>query len=138
MPEVKHAMRSCAQKTRTVNYISLALHERTKQQRIIRRIVFQVRILDYHEVSSCLLNSAAQCRAFAHVSRLHKYPDLRILRMQPGENFLGTVLRSVIDTNHFQLEWHGQYALDYEAQRGALVVNRYDDRQFHAGKVSLV
>src|SRR5580692_2844405 len=128
MPEIKDAMRSGAQKARTVNHISIALHERTKQQRIISRIVFQVRILDYHEVSSGLLNSAAQCRAFAHIPRLQKYPDLRILRMQAGENFLRTVLRSVIDTNHFQFEWHCQYALDQKAQRGALVVNRYDDR----------
>src|SRR5580704_9687837 len=106
MPEVKHAMRSCAPKPRTVNHISLALHERTKQQGIINRIVFQVRILDYHEVSSCLLNSAPQRGTFARVPWLHKYSDLGILRLQPGENFLGTVLRSVIDTNHFQFEGH--------------------------------
>src|SRR5580693_3012499 len=102
MPEVKHAMRSGAQKARTVNHISLALHEGTEQERIITRIIFQVCILDYHEVSSCLLNSAAQGRSFAHVPRLHKYSDLRILRLQPGENLLGTILRCVIDTNHFQ------------------------------------
>src|SRR5580692_2891909 len=112
MPEVKHAMRSGTQKARTVNHISLALHERTKQQRIISRIVLQVRILDYHEVSSCLLNSAAQCGTFAHVLRLQENSNLLILRLQPGENFLGTVLRSVVDTNHFQFKWHRQYAPD--------------------------
>src|SRR5579863_508109 len=106
MPEIKYAMRSGAQKARTVNHIGLALHERTEQKRIIGRIVFQIRILDYHKVCDCLMNSAAQSGSFAHVPWLQKYPDLRILRSQIRENFGGTVLRSVIDANYFEFEWH--------------------------------
>src|SRR5207249_3138703 len=55
VPEVQHAMGSAAKETRPINHISFALYERGKQCGIVLRIVFEIRVLNYHEITGSFL-----------------------------------------------------------------------------------
>jgi hypothetical protein len=128
VPEVQNAVRSGAQETRAAYYVGFALHQGIEKQRIIRGIVFQISILDNHEISRGLLNSAALRRSLAHVPRLKKNLNLRMLTLQLGENFARSVTRSIVHTNGLEFERDCQDAFHYLLQRGAFVVNGHDDR----------
>src|SRR5690348_15394423 len=103
MPEVKHTVRPCAEKARAVNHVSLALEKRLQQSRIFRWIVLQVSILNDDEIAGGFLNATAQGRAFAHILRLQKDPDLRMFSLQLGKNFARSVARSVVHAQQFDL-----------------------------------
>jgi hypothetical protein len=78
-------MGTAAHEAGTVDYVSPALYERLKQERVLGWIVFEVRILDYDEVASGFLNPAPQSGSFAHVVGLEKYTDRRkVLTLERG------------------------------------------------------
>ena len=74
MPEVKHAVRSAAEKARAINHIGLALDQRIEQVGIIGRIVFQIGVLNQYIVSRGFLYPAPKRRTLSHIFRLQQNP----------------------------------------------------------------
>ena len=76
------------------HHVGLALNQRFEHQRIFCRIVFQVGVLNDDEVAGGFLNAAAERGAFAHILRLKNDADLRMLRLQLGENLARAIAAS--------------------------------------------
>ncbi len=104
MPEIKHAVRRGTHESGSVYDVGLALDQRTEEPRIFGRIVFQICVLDDHEVARRFLDAAAKGRTFPHILRLKKNPHLGIALPQPRQNFAGAVLRTVVHANQFDVE----------------------------------
>src|SRR5947208_3596648 len=79
VPEVQHAMGSAAKETRPINHISFALYERGKQCGIVLRIVFEIRVLNDHEITGSFLYPTPKRRTLTHVARLQKHPQVWVL-----------------------------------------------------------
>src|ERR1039458_3340308 len=131
MPEVQDAMRRAAQKTRAKSSVRLALDQGLEHQRILGRIVFQVGVLNNDVVAGGFLDATAQRRSFAHVIRLQNDADLRMLGLQFREDFARAIPRAVVDADQLDLQRNGEDLLHHLAKRGALVINRHDDGEFH-------
>src|SRR6266853_267893 len=87
VPDIKHEVPPATEKTRTVYYVSPALNERFQQRGILRRIVFQIRVLNDYEVAGCGLDAAAQGGSFSHIRRLQIHTDLGMTGLQLGKDF---------------------------------------------------
>src|SRR5260370_37125719 len=104
MPEIQDAMRRAEQEARAKNYVCLALDQRLEHERILRRIVLQIGILNNDEVSRGFLNAATKRCSLAHVMRLKNDADLRILSLQLGQYLARACLGAVCNEDRFALE----------------------------------
>jgi len=84
-------------KTRSENHICLAL-DKPQQIRIIRRIVFQVCVLNNYVLPRRLADGAVQSRSFTHISGLKKHAQTRIRGLQLGQNLPGPINRTIVHT----------------------------------------
>src|SRR5258706_2228707 len=131
MPEIQDAMRRAAQEARAKNYVCLALDQRLEHERILRRIVLQIGILNNDEVSRGFLNAATKRCSLAHVMRLKNDADLRILSLQLGQYLARAILRAVVHADEFDLDRNAENLVHHLAERVALVKYRHDDGKFH-------
>src|SRR5205823_14067 len=75
---------------------------------------------------------APERRARALIALLEEDSDLRPRRSHFLQDFARAIARAVIYAQQFDLKRHGEHTLDNSAQRRTLVVNRHNDREFHA------
>ena len=116
------------EETRTEDDVGFARQDRLQQARDVARIVFQVGVLDQHDVAPSMLEAATQCCPFSLVLRLKKQPQLRYVRQQ-RQLLLGPIRAAVVDDQ--DLLWHvqRQQPSHHLANGRPLVVHRDDDRK---------
>ena len=76
VPEKKHAVRAAAVKRDPVNHVGLSRLDRLQQAWIILRIVFQVGILNDHDITGDMAKRSVERSSLTLVVRLKKNFDL--------------------------------------------------------------
>src|SRR5690606_21868959 len=81
MPEEENSMGIAPDKSRTVNHISPVIQYGPKQNIVLMRVVFQVRILNDYIIPGCLPDTGAQGRPFPLIisMREESYIHFRML-----------------------------------------------------------
>src|SRR5260370_41325154 len=106
MPEIKHAVRRGTHESGSVYDVGLALDQRTEEPRVFGRIVFQICVLDDHEIARGFLDASAKGRALSHIFGLQKNADLRMALAQFRQDLAGAILRTVVYADQFDVETH--------------------------------
>src|SRR2546425_5876029 len=130
-------MGSTAEETRPINHVSFALNERIKQRGIVLRIIFEVRVLNDHEIACGFPYPAPKRGTFAHIVRLQKHSHIRMLA-PCTQDFPRTVTRAIIYTQKLDIEWNREHTSYYSRQRVTLIVNGHHHRQFHDASRNLL
>ncbi len=106
MPKKQHPVRAAARETRAIDHIGQPFFDRLEQRRIVRRIIFQVGILNQHDFAGHMAERGFERRALALIARLEKNSDLiewilrpLILFLQARENLTAPILRAIVDEN---------------------------------------
>src|SRR5215467_9319894 len=120
------------QKARAEDDIGFPLNERFKKNAVFGWIIFKIGILNHEEIAGRFLDTTAQRCAFAHVLRLEKDSNLRMLDLQFRENFARAIARAVIHTYQLDIDRNSKNLFNDGSERGALVVNGHHDRKFHS------
>ena len=129
MPEKMHAPMP-GDEPRAVDDVGLAGEERLQQHVVLRRVVFQVGVLDDQELACRLLNAPAYRRPLALVVRLLEQPDhVRVTGSQRRQDLGRAVGRAVIDHDNLLRHVDGDDTSDELTNGVALVVDRNDDRK---------
>ena len=127
VPEIKHAMWTGADKARAVNHVGFTVDQRFKEGRIIRRIVLEISVLNNDKIAGSLLDAAPERRSLAQIARLQKDTEVLMLALELGENVPGTIGRTVIHAEQFELQWNAEYALHDESERATFVIDGHYD-----------
>ena len=129
MPEVEHPVWFAADKTGAVNHIRLILQNRLNQFGILRRIIFQIGILDDDDISGYLLKPGPESRPFSLV--FLPVDHLADQRFQISlQNIPGTVGGKIIHNDNFFLNIRKRdftHPLNNFSDKVFFVVNRYDN-----------
>src|SRR5215469_9058270 len=145
VPEVVDALWA-AKESRAIDNICAAVDDGFEQDAIIARVVFEVRVLYQHDVTSGLGKAAAQSRALALVGRLKEEPQITqfngFAAVLSGDRFFAVCLprahvfqdlaravgRAVIDNEDLIAKLRLQNAPQNLLDGGSFVVNGDHDR----------
>ena len=76
VPEIQHPMAARrAEKARAVDDVGVAVEDRLQQQRVLARVVLEVRVLDDDDVAGRFAKPARHRRALAAILRLKEHAD---------------------------------------------------------------
>src|SRR5579863_9753679 len=130
MPEIENAMSpGAAEKTGSEDHIGFAGKNRSQEQMIFGRIVFEIGILHDDEGRGGLGNPGAQRCALTLVHLVAEQFDARVELSLPSEPVPGAVLRAVVDDEQFLHRPLVEHDADDFGYRRGLVVDGHDRRQ---------
>ncbi len=102
MPEKMNAVRPAADKATAEHDIGATIKNRCKKRVIFTRIIFEISILDNHNVAGCVLNGGAECRAFALIRGVVDDLDIGKFAFDLiAQNVAGSICGAVINHHDF-------------------------------------
>src|SRR5450756_1257966 len=104
------------------------LADELDELRVLLRRVFQVGILDHHQLAANLLEPAPERGALALVACLEHQLEPQF-PLQTGQDLLRPILRPVVHDDQLGSNLDGEHAPDDLLHRLTLVVHGHDDRQ---------
>ena len=122
-----------SEEPRAVDDVRPSLADQLDELRELLRRVFEVRVLDDHEVAVDHLEAAAQGGALPHVPRLQQQREAE-LALQAAEDVARAVRRAVVDDDQLRPQRHRMHAADDLLDRLLLVERRHDDGQQRIGE----
>ena len=137
MPVIQHAMRLISEESATENDVRFALNDRSQKTRILRRIVFQVGVLNDDDVSAGGFKSGANRRSFAPVllveDELEFVPRISrrglLIRLKLLQLVASPVAAAIVNQHDLFAKRHGSHAIDQRSPVILFVVDRDHDRQ---------
>ena len=130
MPEEQHAVRA-AREPRAIDHVRAVIEDRSQQVWIIRRIVFEVGILNENDVARGVFESRAEGRTLAAVDGMRNDFDPAHLLKFP-EDVAGAVGGGVVHENDFIFQAAGIRSADAAKNlldRVGLIEDGNQDRQ---------
>jgi hypothetical protein len=127
-----------AEKARPIDDISLAREDRPQDNRVLRRVVLQIRVLDDENVAGGFANTPSHRRALPEILALQHDPDA-VAPVHPGDDLARAIRGPVVDDYQlsFEIREIGRHDTpDDLADRPAFVVDRHDDGQLHRLEIS--
>ncbi len=119
-----------AKKARAKHHVDPTVGDRPDQLIIIVWIIFQIGILDNHDVAGDVRERRFQRSSFTLIAGLKENLEpveritvARVCLLQPLENFPAAILGAVVDKNDFLRDLDGTHAPHHFLQRAFLVIN---------------
>lgn len=136
VPEEVDAVGTAAREARAEYDVGMALEDRSEQGGVVARIVFEVGVLNKHDVPGGGREPGAQGRALALVDLVVADDQRRILLVELVDRLAGPVARAIVDKDDFLLQRkrHGLHGVHDFTDGFFLVEDRDDDRDFHVAR----
>ena len=120
-----------AGESRSVHDVRTPVENRLEQTRVVARVIFQIGVLNQHDIAGRALEALAQSGTLALVDRLEMHDDVLV---RPSVLDLGielerTVGRTVVHKDDLSIQTgiDGEHLREQLLERSDLVVDRNDD-----------
>src|SRR5439155_13983546 len=93
------------------------------------RIVFEVCILDYHDIAGRQPQPGLQCFRLTRIVFMTRVMNLRVSLCEIAAHEIRPVARAVVDDDHFEQLWQSEKLAHDNRQSISLVISWYHHRQ---------
>lgn len=129
VPEWPIPPSNASEQPAAVNDVRVAVEDRLDETRNLRRVVFEIGVLNNHHVALDRFHASTHGRCFSCISLQANRANSLVGAGRFGDNIWRSVGRSIIDDDHFQsLDRQRQKLIQRNFERRFFVIDRNNDR----------